>query len=251
MDKLPKISVITVVFNDAAHVEGTIKSVVNQNYPDIEYIVIDGASTDGTKEIIEKYSDSISFWLSEPDTGLYNAMNKGLKKATGQYVLFLNSGDKLRNPKILQTIFAKLNGQLPDVVFGETMIVAEDGSEIGLRRLKAPENLTWKSLRDGMLVCHQSFLASRELAPEYDEKYCFAADYDWMLKILKAADSIHNSQLIIASFLDGGVSKKNIRKGLLERFSIMVKNYGFFPTLFRHFVIGFRFFSFLVKYKRF
>ncbi|MCF8357671.1 MAG: glycosyltransferase [Prolixibacteraceae bacterium] len=251
MDKLPKISVITVVFNDADNVEGTIKSVVNQNYPDIEYIVIDGASTDGTKEIIEKYSDRISFWLSEPDTGLYNAMNKGIEKASGHYVLFLNSGDKLHNPEILQTIFAQLNGQLPDVVFGETMIVAEDESEIGLRRLKAPEILTWKSLRDGMLVCHQSFLASRELAPEYDEMYRFAADYDWMLKILKKADSIHNSQLIIASFLDGGVSKKNIRKGLRERFSIMVNNYGFFPTLFRHFVIGFRFFSFLVKYKRF
>ncbi len=251
MINLPKISIITVVYNDVAHIEQTIRSVIGQDYPAIEYIIIDGDSTDGTREVIKKFEKQIHYWLSEPDKGLYDAMNKGLRKAGGDYVCFLNSGDRLYQSNVLRQVFGAMEPPYPDVVYGETMITGNDGCEIGLRRLRAPDSLTWKSLRDGMLVCHQSFFASRNLAPEYDERFRFAADYDWMLKILRKAHTIHNARCILSSFLDGGVSKKNIRKGLTERFFIMVKNFGFFPTFFRHFLIAVRFFSFLIKNQRF
>jgi len=251
MIKSPKISIITIVFNDVRHLEGTILSVINHNYTNIEYIIIDGGSTDGTVDLIKKYSDQIAFWKSEPDQGIYDAMNKGLRAATGDYVWFLNSGDKIYNENLLTKIISDLGDNLPDVIYGETMIIAEDGSEIGFRRLKAPILLSWRSLRNGMLVCHQSFIAKRTIVPFYNLKYRFSSDFDWMLNTLKKAESIHDSKEIISAFLDGGISKKNVRTGLTERFFIMAKNYGFLPTLFQHFLIGFKFFSFLIRNRRF
>jgi glycosyltransferase involved in cell wall biosynthesis len=247
----PKISIITIVFNDVKHLEKTILSVINHHYNNIEYIIIDGGSTDGTIELIQKYSDKIAYWKSEPDKGIYDAMNKGLKSAAGDYVWFLNSGDVIYREDLLFVIFSEFCETLPDIVYGETMIFAEDGSEIGLRRLKAPENLNWKSLKDGMLVCHQSMLVSRKVAPMYDLKYRFSADYDWMLSSLKKSEVIVNSYQIISAFLDGGISKNNIKKSLLERFNIMIGYYGFFPTLFRHFLIGIKFSLYFIKNKRF
>jgi len=251
MNNTPKISIITIVYNDVIHLENTIQSVVDQSYNNIEYVIIDGNSTDGTVDIIKKYSGQIGYWISEPDKGIYDAMNKGLLAATGDYVLFLNSGDRLYHNEIFQQLFDSKAETLPDVIYGETMIVAEDGAEIGLRRLKAPEQLTWKSLSEGMLVCHQSFLAKRNIAPYYDLNYHYSADYDWMIKVLKNAKSIVNARQIVAAFLDGGTSKKNIRNSLLERFSIMSKNYGFVTTALHHIVIGFRFWVFYLKNKRF
>jgi len=247
----PKISIITVVYNDVKHIEATILSVLNHNYANIEYILIDGASNDGTKELIEKYSNRITFWQSEPDKGIYDAMNKGLRAATGDYVWFLNSGDKIYQDQFLKSIFTGMKAPLPDVIYGDTMIISEDGSELGLRRLKPPDSLNWKSLQNGMLVCHQSYLVKRELTSSYNLKYHFAADFDWMINSLKKATSIFNSNQIVSSFLDGGISKKNIKKGLMERFGIMVKNYDFWGTLFRHFLIALRFFIFYSKNKRF
>jgi len=247
----PKISIITIVYNDVKHLEGTILSVVNHHYNNIEYVIIDGNSKDGTVDLLKKYSDQISFWSSEPDKGIYDAMNKGLRAATGDYVWFLNSGDKIYTENLIAEIVSNLGESLPDIIYGETMIIAEDGAELGLRRLKAPEKLTWKSLKDGMLVCHQSILVSRKIAPEYQLKYRFSADYDWMLSSLKRSKTIVNSNQIISAFLDGGFSKNNIKQSLKERFSIMVEYYGFFPTLFRHIIIGLKFSSFFVKNRRF
>ncbi|MBN2807641.1 MAG: glycosyltransferase [Prolixibacteraceae bacterium] len=251
MKNNPKISVITIVYNDVVHLESTIRSVLEQTYRYIDYVIIDGNSSDGTVDIIRKYSNKLGYWSSEPDKGIYDAMNKGLNAATGDYVLFLNSGDKLYHANLLSELFENPGDQLPDVVYGETMIIAEDGSEIGLRRLKAPDALTWKSLKDGMLVCHQSFFAKRELAPMYNLNYKIAADYEWMLAILKKAVIIHNCHQIVAAFLDGGLSKNHIRQSLKERFSIMVHYYGWMPTIFNHLLIGLRFFNFLLINKRF
>jgi len=105
MDKLPLISIVTVVYNDAKNIENTIVSVLNQNYPFIEYIVIDGNSTDGTVEIINKYSGKLACAISEPDSGIYYAMNKGVENASGEWIHFLNSGDTYCNPDILSAIF--------------------------------------------------------------------------------------------------------------------------------------------------
>jgi glycosyltransferase involved in cell wall biosynthesis len=246
----PKISIITVVYNSEKLIESTIVSVLKQSYNNVEFIIIDGNSKDNTVAIIKKYNDKIYYWISEPDKGLYDAMNKGLSKATGDYVCFLNSGDKLYASDTLDKAFSQLT-TLPDVVYGETMIVDNNGVELGLRRLKAPEKLTWKSFQDGMLVCHQSIYIKRDIADYYNLKYKIAADYEWVLKSLKKAKTIYNSKEILTRFLDGGINKKNIRKGLTERLKIMVKYYGLFPTIFNHIIIGVKFFWFWFRNKRF
>lgn len=245
----PKISIITVVYNGEKVLQRTIDSILNQNFRDIEYIIIDGNSKDATKEIIEKNKNVISKWISEPDKGLYDAMNKGLRMASGDYVLFLNAGDQFYENTTLSKIFNF--DPDADVYYGETMIVDESGREIGLRRLKAPEVLKWSSLINGMLVCHQSFIMCRKLAPEYDLRFKIAADYAWMLECLKRSRTIVNSHLIISRFLEGGLNKSNILTALKERFGVMAKHYGYLKTIGMHVLIGGRFCWYVIRKRRF
>lgn len=245
-----KISIITVVYNAGKFLESTLKSVQNQTYQNIEYIVIDGGSTDNTLDLIDKYNSIITKCISEADEGLYSAMNKGLKLATGTHLMFLNAGDIFYNNEVLSQIFDSAD-KLADIYYGETVIINQEGIELGMRRLKAPEILSWKSLKDGMLVCHQSFIVKRDLCPEYNLKYKIAADFDWMLDCLKKAKTIKNTHLVISKFMDGGINKQNISKALIERFQIMIKNYNFFLVVLNHFVIGFRFTVSYIKNGRF
>lgn len=255
-DSLPKstplVSIITVVYNSQQFIEATILSVANQQSSNYEFIIIDGGSTDGTVDIIKRYPRVITHWISEPDKGLYDAMNKGLKLATGEYVWFINSGDKIYEENtiaLVETIAQQ--SSMPDVIYGETIIINEEDLEIGMRRLSTPEVLTWKKLIDGLVVCHQAILVKRSLAPFYNTKYKISADYDWILTSLKNAKVIENSRLILAKYLDNGLSKNNISRALRERFSIMKKNFGFAKTSANHFMIGFRFFRYVVRNRRF
>jgi len=170
--------------------------------------------------------------------------------ASGDYVMFLNAGDFFYNNEVLSTIFSD-NKPVSDIYYGETMIIGQDGRDIGMRRLKTPEELSWKSLIDGMLVCHQSFIVKKAICRNYNEKYKIAADYDWMMHCLKNANTIFNTHLIISKFLDGGLNKHNIRKALWERFQIMIKNYNFFLVVLNHFRIGYRFAVSYYKNRRF
>jgi glycosyltransferase involved in cell wall biosynthesis len=244
----PRITVITVTYNPGPVLEWTLKSVQDQSYKNIEYIIIDGGSSDGTLDLVDKYNSIITRWISEPDEGLYSAMNKGLKLAVGDYVMFLNAGDIFFDRDVLKNVFSL---ESSDIYYGETMIMGSDGKDIGMRRLKAPEVLTWKSLIDGMLVCHQSFIVRRTVCREYDTRYRIAADYDWMLDCLRKADKVTNTKLIISRFLDGGINKHNIRKALKERFLIMIRYYNFFLVVLNHFRIGFRFAVSYLKNGRF
>lgn len=245
-----KVSVITVVFNAADLLEKTILNVLGQTYSNIEYIIIDGGSTDGSLEIIKKYNDRISYWTSETDKGLYDAMNKGLKAATGKWVWFINAGDLIYSEETTRKIFED-HGTDADIYFGDTMIVNDKYEEIGTRRLRPPETLTWKSFQKGMLVCHQSILISRNLADQYDLRYPHSADFDWLIKALKKATQIVNTRMILSSFLDGGQSKQTIKPSIAERFVSMRNHYGLFPTIIRHIPIGVRFFIYYLKNKRF
>jgi glycosyltransferase involved in cell wall biosynthesis len=245
-----KVSIITVVYNAGIFFEWTLKSIQDQKYGPIEYIVIDGGSKDITLDLIDKYNHIITKWVSEPDEGLYSAMNKGLHLATGDYILFLNAGDVFYREDVLQNVFAEAE-PLSDIYYGETMIMDQQGNDIGIRRLKAPEHLSWKSLIDGMLVCHQSFIVKRSICKDYNIKYKIASDYDWMLNCLKNAGSITNTHLIISKFLDGGLNKQNIIKALSERFIIMIRNYNFFLVILNHFLIGYRFAVSYYKNRRF
>ena len=245
-----KISIITVVYNAGDLLEWTIKSIHDQCFKDIEHIIIDGGSNDRSLDIIKKYEHVITKWISEPDEGLYYAMNKGLRLAEGEYILFLNAGDIFYNTDVLENIFGGSKND-SDILYGQTMIVDPKGREIGMRRLKAPEVLTWKSLIDGMLVCHQSFIVKKSIAPEYNIKYKIAADYDWMLNCLKKAGTITNTHQIISKFLDGGLNKQNIRKALKERFLIMIQSYNIFLVVLNHIPITYRFAVSYLKNRRF
>jgi len=250
----PKITIITVVFNDRDHIGWTLDSVAGQTYEHIEYIIIDGGSTDGTLEIIREKGRA-DVLVSEPDRGLYDAMNKGLSKATGDYVWYLNSGDQVYAPDTVEQVVNNLGeredtGDLPGVIYGGTMIIDEEQNEIGDRRLKPPPGLTWQSFRQGMVVCHQSLLVRRQIAPTFNLEYRISADIDWAIRSTRAAAAVHHSGLILSRFLEGGLSGKNIRKGLMERFRIMTQFYGFLPTLFRHLLFGIRLTNFYLRHRR-
>jgi glycosyltransferase involved in cell wall biosynthesis len=235
----PKISIITVVYNGVTLIERTIRSVLAQTYSNIEYIIIDGASTDGTLLLVEEYESKIALIHSGKDEGIYDAMNKGLKDASGDYVLFLNAGDELYSEKTIEDVFkVAINA---DVYYGNTAIVNDNGDVLGDRRLSPPEKMTWKSLKFGMCVSHQSFIARRLLCDFYNPSYRISADIDWVINVLKQSDKIVNTHLYISKFLEGGASNRHRKKALLERFLIMIKHYGFFQTIINHIIILFRY----------
>lgn len=246
----PTISVITITFQAATTLERTIKSIQGQDYPGLEYIVVDGGSTDGTLEVIRQYELGIDKWISEPDKGLYDAMNKGMKLASGDYFLFINSGDELDAPNTLSKIFSACP-TTADVYYGDTLITNMQGHVVGHRRLKPPKNLNWKHFKHGMLVSHQSIVVSRNIAPQFNLKYRYSADFDWCVGALQKSRTICNTQMAISRFLDGGLTKQNLVKGLKERFAIMCRYYGIPSTLLSHIPIAYQFFKFILIHKRF
>ena len=236
-------SIITVTLNADKVLEKTILSVLNQTYDRIEFIIIDGGSTDGTVSIIRQYESGISDWISEPDEGIYDAMNKGLQLATGDYVWFLNAGDVLQHHNMVKELatIAEQNG-LPDILYGETDLINNEGVLIAPRRLKTPKKLTWKSFQMGMRVCHQAFIAKRSIAPEYDLQYRFSGDFDWCIRCMKKGKSIVNTHLRLVNYLYEGTTTANRKDSLQERYRIMIHYYGIIPTKIRHLWFAFRFY---------
>lgn len=233
---MPFFSIITVTYNAAELLPGTIESVLEQTCDDYEYLIIDGASTDGTAELVRSYGDRVHHFQSEPDRGLYDAMNKGLRAARGRFVQFLNAGDHLHDRQVLARIQALVT-DATDVLYGETLVVRADRSPVGLfseiRPQNLPARLTWRDMRHGMVVCHQAFLPARTLAPEYALDN-LAADIDWIITILKRARQVVNAETILVDFLEGGVSKQRHRESLWGRYAILKKHFGWLPNLLAH-----------------
>ena len=243
-------SIITITYQAEAVLEKTVESVLEQQYAYVEHLIIDGASKDRTVAIAEAYkerSDAADnghsvLITSEPDKGLYDAMNKGLVKATGDYVVFLNAGDFLPSPHTLETVAACVGEgeELPAVLYGETDIVDSNYQFLRHRRLKVPKVLTWRSFRQGMLVCHQSFYVRRDLALAipYDLRYRFSADVDWCVRLLKYVERrrlpVVNTHEILTDYLSEGMTTKNHRASLLERWRVMQHHYGWWQTLAMH-----------------
>lgn len=233
----PKISIITVVYNSKLPFKKTLENIIAIHYPEKEIIVIDGGSTDGTKQILEQNSLHIDKWISESDNGIYDAMNKALRIATGEYVWFINAGDTAYSPYVLENIF-KGNELLCDIYYGETLVCKENGKILGLRKKELPKTLTRNSLKRGMVVCHQSFIARRKLLKAFDLKYRHSADYDQMIKAVTAAKSIHRVNGILSVFTTGGNTSKHRVDGLKERFRIMRRHFGLYATIVAHIKIA-------------
>lgn len=244
----PTLSIITIVYNNVRDIERTMLSVLNQSYQNIEYIVVDGASTDGTLEIIQRYQDRLSKVVSEKDAGIYDAMNKGLALASGDYVLFMNSGDELYAPNTVETVFATAPNA--DIYYGETEMYNQAWQSIGKRRHSVPEKFTWKSFRFGMTISHQAIYIRRSLTEPYDRKYQLSADIDWILTAAKKAKTSVKVSGYVAKYLVGGMSKKRHRQSLKERFAIFTKHYGLLPNLFNHLVIAAKLSFYYLRYGR-
>lgn len=256
MAKSPKVSIVTITYNAEATLERTMESVERQDYGGIEYIVIDGKSKDGTMGIVERHRGMVNRCVSEPDKGLYDAMNKGLRLSTGDYVWFLNAGDELRSEDTVSRMLevacgGEGEGEWPDVIYGETVITDMDGNEIGTRRLETPEELNADSFKRGMLVCHQAFVAKMAICEEYDTQYRLSADFEWCLSILERSKRTVNSRMTLVRFLDGGITKHNIPTALRERFKIMCKHYGVLSTVWHHIPIAAKFVWYVVRKGRF
>jgi glycosyltransferase involved in cell wall biosynthesis len=244
----PTLSIITVVYNNVRDIERTLLSVFNQSYAHIEYIVIDGASTDGTLEVIQRYQDRLSKVVSEKDAGIYDAMNKGLALASGDYVLFMNSGDELYAPDTVENVFATAPNI--DIYYGETEMYNEAWQSIGKRRHSVPEKFTWKSFRFGMTISHQAIYIRRTLTEQYDRQYELSADIDWILTAAKKAKTSVKVSGYVAKYLVGGMSKKRHRQSLSERFAIFTKHYGLLPNLVNHVVIAAKLSFYYIRYGR-
>ena len=245
----PVLSVITIVYNNVRDIERTILSVLTQTYTNIEYIIIDGQSTDGTLKIINRYRNLIQKVVSEKDKGIYDAMNKGLAVATGDYVVFMNSGDEFFDNDTVEKVFASEPDA--DIYYGETEMINADGEILGERRHKAPENLDWKKdFKYGMSISHQAFYIRRSLAEWYDCKYQLSADIDWMIRAIKKSNRIVNVHQYVARYLVGGISKIKHRQSLAERFDIMRRYYGLIPTLLYHTVIAWNLGTYWLRHRR-
>jgi len=244
----PKLSVITIVYNNVKDIERTMLSVLNQTYPHIEYLIIDGDSNDGTKDIIVKYKNRLSQFISEKDRGIYDAMNKGLALATGDYVLFMNSGDEIYSPETVKEIFDTAPGA--DIYYGETEMYDEHWKSLGQRRHQAPETFDWHSFKHGMSISHQAIYVKRSLAVPYDLRYKYSADIDWIIKVAKNASSIVNTNSYVAKYLVGGVSKQKHLASLKERFRIFSKYYGLIPNLVNHLWIAINLVQYYVRHRR-
>ena len=245
----PFFSIITITYNAETFIERTIQSIVGQTYPRIEYIVIDGKSTDNTLQLINKYAERIAHVVSEPDSGLYDAMNKGLQRATGDYVWFINAGDSLPTADVVANLVMSFSeNRLPDIIYGDTAIVDATNNFLYLRRLRPPKELSWKSFRMGMTVCHQSFIVKRSIAPEYDLTYRFSSDFDWCIRCMKQANVIYNSGMVLSNYLEDGLTSKHHKTSLKERYKIMSVYFGKIPTFFMHGWFALRFyFSKLIR----
>ena len=249
-----RFSIVTITYNAEKVLQRTLDSVRSQTYEGVEHLIVDGASKDQTLAIVEQYKQQSDvsdnghkvIIQSEPDHGIYDAMNKGLTQASGDYIVFLNAGDSLPTAYTLEEIVhhCRLNefpeNEQPGVLYGNTDIIDAEGRFLHPRRLQPPETLTWRSFRHGMLVCHQAFYARTDIAKntQYDTRYRFSADVDWCIRVMRESErmglSLCNTRMVVANYTEEGATTKNHRASLFERFDVMRRHYGLLTTIAMH-----------------
>ncbi|MFZ4522233.1 MAG: glycosyltransferase family 2 protein [Bacteroidales bacterium] len=214
----PVISIITVVLNNSGGFRLTAGSVMAQRYPGIEFIVIDGGSTDGTLQHIREISGRIHYWVSEPDNGIYDAMNKGIEQATGEWIVFLNAGDVFAGPDVLSRIFARdFSGT--DVIYGDS--IADYSQFMALRRAGSPEHL-WK----GMPFSHQALFVRSSLVKthQFSTEFTIAADFDQVYRLYKDNSRFLHFPEPVCIVEVEGVSNQRYLRSWKERYTIYKKS---------------------------
>ena len=249
----PLITIATVTYNAAHTLERTLRSVASQDYPRIEHLIIDGCSTDSTLSLVQRYVAENTRTahphhirlVCEHDNGLYDAMNKAILNASGEYIVFLNAGDCLHSTATISQAVGRAEWQRgdtrnPAVLYGETDLVDDEGHFLRHRRLAAPARLSSRSFLGGMLVCHQSFYARTDLARQtlYDLRYRFSADYDWCIRLMRLAErrrlQMVDTGVVLTDYLSEGMTTRHHKASLLERLRIMAHHYGWARALVAH-----------------
>jgi glycosyltransferase involved in cell wall biosynthesis len=208
----PLVTVITVVLNGAQHLEQTICSVIEQSYANIEYLILDGGSTDATLEIIKSYADRIDYWVSEPDRGIYDAMNKGTALARGDLIALLNADDYYEQEAVQKVVDSFRAAPRQCIIYGHTRILQED---LGLDYIMTAHTDHWK----GMGFSHSAMFVSRGAYArlgEYDRRYSLAADYDFLLRALKAGIPMCPVDAVLSNYRNTGMSASNLARVLGE-----------------------------------
>jgi len=243
------ISIITITYNAERWLERTMRSVIAQTCTEYEYIIVDGGSKDGTVDIIKRLEPEFKgrlSWKSEPDKGLYDAMNKGIARAKGDFVWFINAGDEIYAPDTLAHIVEAAKDDT-DIVYGRACIVNAEGVKVSEHHKPTPPNLQRKHLLNGLVVCHQAILVRRSIAENYNTDYRICADYEWVVKAVTASRKNTYLDEYVCKFLTEGVSQKQRKRAWKERFHIMRAHFGLCATLWAHFLIVLKY-PFSIKY---
>lgn len=222
----PFFSVVTVTFNAAETIEYTLGSILKQNKTLFELIVIDGGSTDNTLEILNHAKEEIDVFISEPDKGIYDAMNKGINNASGEYVVFMNSGDCFFNEATLDDVYKKLTAldSKPDVIYGRHAVLTKTGTKAGLEP-------SFSTRPKHMPFCHQSVYARRELLEmfHFNLSYKIAADYDFILNCIRNESVFYDCNISLSIVSPGGLSDSCRIKVIKQYSDIYIKHFN--PTI--------------------
>ena len=222
-----KISIVTIVYNGSDIIENTINSVINQTYINIQYIIIDGGSKDGTQDIIKKYEEKISYWKSEPDKGIYDAMNKGIAASTGDYIIFMNAGDRFYDVNTIKDVFNKNNSE--DIIYGNTILDTD-----GVLSLSVAKQ--FEKIKYGMPFCHQSVFVKLSLMKKHNFSldYKLASDYNFFVALYKDKASFRKTDQLVVVYDNCGASMSLLT--VKEKFIIAKKNYPFSGSSVFHFL---------------
>ena len=245
-----KISIITSVFNNVTTIRDAVESVLSQTYDDIEYIVIDGASTDGTTEVIKDYGDRVHKFVSEPDKGIYDGLNKGIAHATGDVIGFLHSDDLYADPNVVTRVAQVFQEENAEAVYGDLIYTSKTDTTKVLRYWKS-RDFEHRLLARGWMPAHPTFFVKRSLYEQYgnfDITYRIAADYDFMLRVLSRGIKAVYLPLVMYKMRMGGESNKSVKNIVRKMkedhralrsnnvggfYSLAVKNFSKLPQLFR------------------
>jgi len=218
-NKKPLISIVTVVYNGEDYLEETILSILNQTYENVEYLIIDGGSTDGTLDIIKKYENKIDYWISQKDEGVYDAMNKGIKLLSGNWINFMNAGDFFYNEQVLCQIFENTFSSI-DIIYGDYQELYPSGAKKQIQ----PKSIN--RINEGMTLCHQGCFISSTYHKKhlFSLTYSISCDFEFIYNAYQRNANFKYVAIVVCSYLIGGMSAQNAMDAKIQDWLIVEKN---------------------------